>query len=228
MEKPSSEFFATLGQYVYQYIDSEGKVYYTGKGNGDRCWSHVVEKDFNPDQCYIVARNLEKFENKKDWQSFLLESYLISTLNPEGNSVAGHYKECFVMVALSSMFKEYVSDQYNMFAAFPDWYVKNFERVFDGKLREVNFNSTTAYFLSNARNKMYMMWWWSPNSSDPTKITFEIKAEGKDLASQKATMCKWLKENGFDETFDDGKPQKLAVFSDSIEDVVTLFEEFMK
>ena len=72
-----------------------------------------------------------------------------------------------------------------------------------------------------------MMWWWSPNSSDPTKITFEIKAEGEDLKAQKATMRKWLKENGFDETFDDGKPQKLAVFSDSIEDVVSLFEEFM-
>ena len=45
MEKPTLEFFATLGQYVYQYIDSEGKVYYTGKGNGDRCYAHVADKD---------------------------------------------------------------------------------------------------------------------------------------------------------------------------------------
>ena len=100
MEKPTLEFFATLGQYVYQYKDEQG-VYYTGKGNGDRCYAHVAEKGFDPEQCYIVARNLERFEDKKDWQSFLLESYLIATLNPDGNSVSGHYKECFVMANLS-------------------------------------------------------------------------------------------------------------------------------
>jgi len=90
MEKPTQEFFATLGQYVYQYIDSEGKPYYTGKGRADRCFAHVYEKGFDPEDCYIVARNLEKFEDKKDWQSFLLESYLISTQNPDGNTVSGH------------------------------------------------------------------------------------------------------------------------------------------
>jgi len=54
MEKPSFEFFATLGQYVYQYIDSEGKAYYTGKGNGDRCWAHVVEKGLIPNTVILL------------------------------------------------------------------------------------------------------------------------------------------------------------------------------
>lgn len=227
MEKPTLEFFATLGQYVYQYIDSEGKVYYTGKGNGDRCWAHVADKQFDPEHCHIVARNLEKFEDKKDWQSFLLESYLISTLNPDGNSVAGHYKECFVMASLSSMFKNYVSDQYDMFESMPDWYIEHYD-TFRGRLREVNLNATTAFFLSNARNKMYMMWWWSPNSVDPIKITFEINLpDGEQLKSQKATMRKWLKENGYEKTHDDGKVQKFGVFAEDIEDVVALFNEFM-
>ena len=62
MEKPSKEFFDSLGQYVYQYIDQEGKVYYIGKGNGDRCASHVTTKGFDLEECYIVAKNLEKFE----------------------------------------------------------------------------------------------------------------------------------------------------------------------
>ena len=227
MEKPTLEFFATLGQYVYQYIDSEGKIYYTGKGNGDRCWAHVGEKGFNPDHLHIVARNLEKFEDKKDWQSFLLESYLISTLNPDGNSVAGHYKECFVMASLSSMFKNYVSDQYDMFETLPEWYVEHYD-TFRGRLREVNLNATTAFFLSNARNKMYMMWWWSPNSTEPIKITFEINLpDGDALKSQKATMRKWLKENGYEKVHDDGKVQKFCVFAEEIEQVVALFAEFM-
>ena len=121
MEKPTLEFFATLGQYVYQYIDSEGKPYYTGKGNGDRCYAHVADKGFNPDECFIVARNLEKFEDKKDWQSFLLESYLIATQSPDGNSVAGHYKECFVMANLSEIFGEYQAEQHDMFESLPTW-----------------------------------------------------------------------------------------------------------
>jgi hypothetical protein len=225
--KPTSEFFATLGQYVYQYIDDEGKVYYTGKGNGDRCYAHVADKGFNPEHCHIVARNLEKFEDKKDWQSFLLESYLIATLNPDGNSVSGHYKECFTMASLSSMFTTFKSDQYDMFEALPSWYVENYD-TFRGRLREVNLNATTAFFLSNARNKMYMMWWWSPNSEDPIKVTFEVNLpDGETLKSQKETMRKWLKENGYDKVHDDGKVQKFAVFAQDIDAVIVLFKEFM-
>lgn len=226
MEKPTQEFFATLGQYVYQYIDSNGKSYYTGKGSGDRCYAHVSEKGFNPTECYIVARNLEKFENKKDWQSFLLESYLIATQSPDGNSVSGHYKECFVMASLSSMFATFKSEQYDMFESFPDWYIQNYD-TFRGKLREVKLNATTAFFLSNARNKMYMMWWWNPDSQEPIKITFEINACGEELKTQKATMHKWLKQNGYSKIHDDGKEQKFAIFAETTNDVITLFEEFM-
>jgi hypothetical protein len=227
MEKPTLEFFATLGQYVYQYIDSDGKVYYTGKGNGDRCYAHVTNKEFNPEHCYIVARNLEKFEDKKDWQSFLLESYLIATQNPDGNSVSGHYKECFVMTSLSSMFTNFKSDQYDMFESLPQWYIDNYD-TFRGRLREVNLNATTAFFLSNARNKMYMMWWWNPNSEDPVKVTFEINLpDGDSLSSQKETMKKWLATNGHKKVHDDGKVQKFAIFVDNINGVVSLFKEFM-
>lgn len=227
MEKPSGEFFAMLGQYVYQYIDDSGTVYYTGKGNGDRCYAHVTEKGFNPEHCYIVAKNLEKFEDKKDWQSFLLESFLIAKLNPDGNSVSGHYKECFDMASLSSMFSTYKNDQYDMFETLPSWYVENYD-TFRGRLREVNLNATTAFFLSNARSKMYMMWWWSPNSEEPIKVTFEINMpDGDQLNSQKSQMKQWLKQNGYTKVHDDGKVQKFAVFADKIDDVITLFKEFM-
>lgn len=228
MEKPSNQFFETLGQYVYQYIDHEtNKPYYTGKGNGDRCWAHVADKGFDPKDCFIVARNLELFEDKKDWQSFLLESYLIATHNPESNSVSGHYQECFVMASLSSMFSEFESEQYDNFAAFPDWYLNNYD-FFRGKVREVKINATTTFVLSNARNQMYMMFYWNPTDVEtPTKVTFEINLpEGDKLDMVKSNLTKWLAKNNHKKPFADGKVQKLAVNVTSINDVVTLWNEF--
>ncbi len=226
MEKPSGEFFATLGQYVYQYIDDQGVVYYTGKGNGDRCWAHVNDKGFNPEQCYIIARNLERFEDKKDWQSFLLESYLIATLNPDGNSVSGHYKECFIMANLSEIFGEYQADQHDMFESLPSWYVENYD-IFRGRLREVNLNATTAFFLSSARNKMYMMWWWTPSSTEPIRVAFEIAAKAEELGNIQTKLKQWLKTEGHTKTTQEGKEQKFTIFVNTIEEVISLFKTFM-
>jgi hypothetical protein len=228
MNKPSGEFFLSLGQYVYQYINRDTlKPYYTGKGNGDRCWAHVIDKGFDPEECFIVARNLEKFENKQDWQSFLLESYLISTHDPENNSVSGHYKECFVMASLSSLFSEYESDQFDNFATLPDWYVSNYDS-FKNRVREVKINATTTFVLSNARNQMYMMFYWSPTDVEsPIKVTFEINLpDGDKLDGVKSKLIAWLKSEGHKQTLPDGKVQKLAVNVDDIDSVIGLWNSF--
>jgi hypothetical protein len=228
MNKPTGEFFLSLGQYVYQYINHDTlKPYYTGKGNGDRCWAHVIDKGFDPEECFIVARNLEKFENKQDWQSFLLESYLISTHDPENNSVSGHYKECFVMASLSSLFSEYESDQFDNFATLPDWYVSNYDS-FKNRVREVKINATTTFVLSNARNQMYMMFYWSPTDVEsPIKVTFEINLpDGDKLDGVKSKLIAWLKSEGHKQTLPDGKVQKLAVNVDDIDSVIGLWNSF--
>ncbi len=226
--KPTSEFFATLGQYVYKYIDNEGKLLYVGKGNGDRCLAHLKNKGFTLEHCYIVARNLESFRDKKDGESFLLESYLIATENPETNSVSGHYKECFIMKPLSSMFSEFQTDQYDNFGALPEWFTVNYP-VFKGKLREIKINSTSTFFLSSARNNMYMMWYWSTvESNEPVKVTFEFNAQEGKLDAMKDQMKKWLKAGGYAKTFADGKETKMAINVPNITAVVELFEAFMQ
>ena len=225
MEKPSSEFFDKLGQYVYQYIDFDGKIYYTGKGRGDRCWAHVNEKDFDPLQCFIVATNLEKFEDKKDWQSFLLESFLIATHSPEQNSVSGHYKDCFIMKPLSQMFTDFQSEQHDNFETLPQWYLDNYPSFF-GKLREIKINSGAIFFLSSARNNMYIMWKWVPNSEDPINVQFEINAQDEKLTSMKKQMKEWLKDGGYVKISDKSKDNKMSVDVETIEEVIQLFELF--
>jgi hypothetical protein len=95
-DAPAS-FWRTLGMYVYKYIDLDTQeIKYIGKGVGDRCTAHLSSKGYKEEECYIVARNLEKFEG--DDLSFMLESYLISANNMvvEGdNLVKGRNHICF-------------------------------------------------------------------------------------------------------------------------------------
>lgn len=226
MEKPNSEFFETLGQYVYKYIDDESNVLYVGKGRGNRCLWHLEDKGYKLEHCYIVARNLEAFENKTDWQSFLLESWLIATEAPRDNSVSGHYKECFVMASLSSMFSDFKNDQYDNFEAFPDWYVENYEQL-RGKIRVIQITAGNWYFESGTRGGIKMMWYWYPNSNDPIKVTFETFATEDDkIDHYKKQLTEWLKTCGIKKVMPDGKKQKLACSVSDVDALITLFKEF--
>lgn len=227
MNKPSGEFFASLGQYVYLYMTPDGEKQYVGKGNGDRCWSHVDTKGFNPEHCFIVARNLEAFEDKQDWQSFLLESYLIQKYQPSHNSVAGHYKENFEMASLSSMFQEFTANQHDNFECLPEWYVENYD-VFRGRLRELKITSGNTFVLSNARAATYMMFYVDPTAQDDTiKVTFEVNQNDDKLEHTKAQLAEWLESEGYTEVLPDGKKQKFAVMADGVEAVIKLFDAFM-
>lgn len=124
------DFWETLGQYVYGYVDKKGNFVYIGKGNKNRAVSHVKNKDYNLDDLIIIARNLERFRiEKPDLQSFILESFLISQNDPKDNSVAGHHKECFIMAKFSELFGVYVKSKHDNFMELPEWYVQNYEKI---------------------------------------------------------------------------------------------------
>ena len=221
--KPTLEFFETLGQYIYNYVNEYGEVIYVGKGVGDRCLAHLKDKGYKIEQCKIVARNLEKFNDKP---SLLLESFLIDRLNPADNIVSGHYKECFNVASLSSMFSDFTLDQYDNFEKFPDWYIDNYQSAFKGRVREVKINSGTTFILSNARNSIYMMWYWTPNEEE-IKVTFEVNfGDDQKVESLKNKIIEWLGQNGYNDPFPDGKKQKLAVNCENIDAVIKLFKKF--
>jgi hypothetical protein len=158
-----------------------------------------------------------------------LESFLIAVDNPTDNSVAGHYKECFVMASLSSVFGEYQTEQYDNFAKFPDWYVENYED-FRGKMRVIQITSGNTFFESGTRNSVKMMWYWNPNE-DEVKVTFEVLAfadEDEKIESCKSKITQWLELNGYSDVFADGKKQKIATKAENIDAVINLFREFTK
>ena len=225
--KPSGEFWNSLGLYVYGYQDPDSNTWeYIGKGVGDRAFHHVEDKGLLWENCYCIARNLEKFDDRNDPSSHAIESFLIDFFEPQLNRVSGRYqKECIVMASLSSMFTDFVAGQHDNFEAFPEWYHEHYDTL-RGRLREIKITAGNVFLLSNARNAIYMMFYWDPNVEE-VKVTFEVNQDGEKLENTKTQLAAWLSENGYDDTFPDGKKQKLACNVENIEKVMYLFGEFM-
>lgn len=115
MNKPPIKFFENFGNYVYMYQKPDGEIYYVGKGKGDRCWNHVNEKGYEPEDCKIIAHNITED------QAFILESYIIIEKSPVDNKVAGHHSEKFIMSNLSGLFDDYKQQQRSMFRELHDF-----------------------------------------------------------------------------------------------------------
>jgi len=139
----SLEFFEQFGEYVYCYTKdgTYQNAYYKGKGVGDRCTHHVKEKGYDISECYIVARNLEKFKKKSP--SFLLESWLIWENDPQDNRVSGHYKECFIMQNLNFLRDEYDTSQRDLWEETHN-FLNNNAATFKGRLGRVETKSSIS------------------------------------------------------------------------------------
>ena len=188
-------FWETLGQYVYGYMEN-GIFVYIGKGNGNRALSHVGSKEYNTDNLYIIARNLERFGEKKDWQSFLLESYLISNNSPRDNSVSGHYKECFIMTKMSELFSEWKLDQHDNFEVHPEWYTENYN-IFKDRLNVFVVKSQHHLLEFKTLNKVQPELSIKADGSATLKV--QIHADGSDLENRKDQISQFLSVLGIDD-----------------------------
>lgn len=224
-------FFESLGQYVYGYKDTEGNWEYIGKGNHARALSHIKSKELDPSNLYIIARNLEKFSHKKDQESFILESFLITSNQPKLNSVSGHYQECFVMAKFSELFGSFVSTQRDNFESFPEWYIENYE-MFRNRMRLIQINSTATYFEGNTINSMQMSWYWEPGNETVKQVNFSIWQTGEKGDALCAKVFTFLEANGYTDDQISGPTTRkngmiYTVDVPDIHNVIKLFDDFM-
>lgn len=221
----SGEFFKSLGQYVYAYISPEGKIRYYGKGNGNRGATHIETKGYDPEELYIVARNLERFEDKDDWQSFLLESFLIWKDQPEDNKVAGHYKDCFIMAKFSELFNQYQAAKFDNFEMLPEWYTNNYEKL-KGRLNVMTVKSDNIYIETNTREK-FQLSFYVDNSGNPYNCTFSIWIGKGDLKQKESELKLFLESCGYSEFEKVGKRNTYQFEPESIEEVINVVDSFM-
>lgn len=194
-ESIPAAFWQTLGQYVYAYIEN-GKWLYVGKGNGNRAVQHITTKGYDIDNLYIVAKNLEKFDidGKQDWQSFILESFMITRYTPSDNRVSGHYKDCFEMTKFSELFNVYKASQNDNFESLPEWYVENYNKI-KGRLNVVEIK-TDQIILSYATREQIQPSFWVTAAGEPKNFRFAIWADGEKLDMRKDQLFTFLKSCG--------------------------------
>ena len=106
-------FWDSLGSYVYGYKDKHGDWDYIGKGIGNRVLSHLKSKGFNIDDAWIIASNLEDFDEGTDGSAHALETLLIINHKPKHNAVSGRYQENITMTSLRGLITQFQDAQRN-------------------------------------------------------------------------------------------------------------------
>ena len=203
------------------YRGTSERPAYIGKGVGDRCLAHLKDKGYKIEDCIIVAKNLEQFNlNEKD-ASFVLESYLISTLNPEDNSVSGHYKECFIMKDLSFLFGEYVDSQRDMFEEMTT-IVSDNPDIFKGTVGYTESRQSSYVIESGMRENIYFR--FKVQTKEPN-VTVIFKANNP---TSFPALVKKLEKNLSDTYELDSTSNKNEVsFATTIEDALDLWKAFV-
>ena len=171
--KPSAEFFNTLGNYVYSWW--EGDVCrYVGKGVGDRCWAHVTEKEYDPNEMDL------KIEAKEltDRETLILESYLIKERDPKDNKVAGHHADNFLVGSVNNLYADWKAQQRHGFQELHAFTEDKLELIAELKM-SVEANPSMYYIETNSlggKRYVYAKHTWK-NKFDEFQIIIEGYSE---------------------------------------------------
>lgn len=196
-------FLESLGDYVYCYrgkngahlpLQANGKEKYVGKGRGNRCLVHLNTKNYDIEDLWILASNLERFNLDKKDASFVLESFLISTLQPKDNIVSGHYKECFKMAKFSELFNVYKASQHDNFEALPEWYISNYSKL-KGRINILTVKSDTIYVEFSTMEQMQPSFYVTADGT-AKQFKFSIWADGDKLDGRLNQLLTFLKSCG--------------------------------
>jgi hypothetical protein len=70
---------------------------------------------------------------------------------------------------------------------------------------------------------MYLSFYWDANSVDPIRVTIEVADNNEE---KKAKISQWLTKLGY-ETHAGDNEKKISVFANDIDNVISLFKQFM-
>lgn len=220
--KPTREFFDSLGMYVYGYKQRHGWSY-IGKGNGDRAYHHVDEKDLDWNNCYLLARNLEKYGTNLDAAQYAIEACLIQNFKPELNIVSGRYqKETFTMALFSDLFSDHQNSQRKMYDEVHDFISSN--AIISDNVGFASSRAKTWYVETNARDNMYCGIQLDTSGGEDTMT---VKFSGNQKKADRIEMIKGL----VDQTIvneGSGKDPSVTFSVPDAEAAVYLWKEFVE
>jgi predicted metal-dependent HD superfamily phosphohydrolase len=70
---------------------------------------------------------------------------------------------------------------------------------------------------------MYLSFYWDANSEDPIRVTIEVADNNEE---KKSKITEWLHQLGYDTHAGDNE-KKISVFAANIDDVISVFKQFM-
>lgn len=144
--KFTGEFWETLGpHYVYGYQHEDGSWKYIGKAVGNRVIHHVGEKGYDPEDAFILARNLPN-----DKVAAAVESVFINQYQPTDNIVSGHHKENYIMASLKGLFDDFSAGQRNFHMELAECIV-NHKEVLGSSIGGSNSNNSSFLIFSGLR-----------------------------------------------------------------------------
>ena len=222
--KPTAEFFRACGKYIYGYKNPVSDTWdYIGKGVGDRAYAHVSDKNLDWEDCFLIARNLEKYDEGSDGAQFSMEAFLIQFFQPKMNTVSGRYQEeVYVMSRFSGLFEQHLSEQREMYVELHD-FIRDNEVI----RKKIGFSSSrpkTFEVETGAIDNIYCkIKLDTTGGADTVSVVFKGSRAKAETIHGIADRCSEFESNGTGS----GNDPWVSFLVDDLETAVSLWTDFV-